>query len=128
MSISKRAGTTRAYPIKADTYFMGNVVVFIDGRGYAVPFENADVIDTAAGVSYIGADNRGGADGELKVETTIGEHKLGNGGDIVESHVGSDAYLSAAETVSISSASNTRPKAGKITQVDDDGVWIHFSV
>lgn len=128
MSISKRAGQTRAYPVKADTYFNGNVVVFLDATGHAVPFANALAADKAVGVSYIGVDNVSGVDGEEKVETTVGEHKLTNAGDITITDVGSDAYFSAVETVSISSATSTRPKAGKITQVDDDGVWIEFGV
>ncbi|UTV30167.1 hypothetical protein [Photobacterium atrarenae] len=125
--VAKRAGNKRAYPVKGNQYIAGNVVVML-AAGLAVPFAAASATDICAGVSTMGVDNSQLADGEQRIEVDVCEFKLRNSGDVDQSHVGSQAYFVDYDTASIDHATNTRPTAGIITQVDDDGVWVKLGV
>ena len=125
--VAKRAGNKRAYPVKSSQYIAGNVVAFL-AAGLALPFVAASASDICAGVSTIGVDNSQGADGAERIEVDVGEFKLRNSGDITHAHVGSKAYFVDADTLSIDHATNSRPTAGDITQVDDNGVWVKLGV
>ena len=56
------------------------------------------------------------------------ETELVEAGDIVAADVGTTAYFVDDSTVSKSHDTNSRPIAGKIIQVDDDGVWVELGV
>ncbi|MGF1688708.1 hypothetical protein L4C36_18820 [Photobacterium japonica] len=127
MSEAKRSGTRRDYPVKGGQYIGGNVVVML-AAGLAVGLASAAPGDSCAGVSSLGIDNRHGVDGESRIGVEVGEHKFQNSGDIINASVGSDAFFADEHSVSLDSATNTRPKAGVITQVDDDGVWVWLGI
>ena len=127
MGEAKRTGTRRDYPVKGGQRIAGNAVVML-AAGLAVGFASAAATDICAGVSNLGVDNTTGFDGESRIGVEVGDHKFLNSGDIDNAKVGEQAFFVDEQTLSLDSATNTRPKAGVITQVDDDGVWVWLGV
>jgi len=79
------------------------------------------------GVTEFDIDNSAGADGAAKGSVRRGCYQFANsaGADqITLASVGDSAYVVDNQTVAKTSATNTRPVAGKIVDVDADGVWI----
>ncbi|EWH09857.1 hypothetical protein DS2_10427 [Catenovulum agarivorans DS-2] len=122
---AKRLSGKRAYPVKAGAVLTGNrPVLLAAGLAIAVTDNNSAL---SAGVATMLADNANGADSAIMVEVDTGEHKFVSA-DITIDDVGSDAYFVDDLNVSIDSDTDGRAKAGKITQVDSDGVWVELGV
>jgi len=123
--LARRSSRKRHYGVKAGKSIDGCVAVFLVA-GIACAFADAPANDTAkfVGVSTLPADNKDGANGEVKVEVEHEEIFFANAGDITEAHIGSKSYFSAINTLSISHNTNSRQVAGTITQVNDNGVWV----
>nr|WP_067289880.1 hypothetical protein [Marinobacterium profundum] len=125
-AIAERLGRKRAYPVKAATVLSQNEPALL-ASGYLTPVSGGT--GTSVGVTTLGADNSTGANGDVRAEVVTGEHKfVNNAADITVSMVGATAYWVDASTVSSSDDTASRPAAGKITQVDSDGVWIDIGV
>lgn len=125
MSIAKRIGVKRAYPVAASTSLHVNKIAVL-AAGLAIPLAAATGTELSAGVVTFAVNNPGAA-GAVRVEVEAGEHKFASS-DIVAADVGATAYFVDDRTVSKSHDTNSRPIAGKITQVDDDGVWVELGV
>ncbi|WP_143869886.1 hypothetical protein [Catenovulum sediminis] len=122
---ARRQSGKRAYPVKAGAVLTGNrPVLLAAGLAIAVTDNNSAL---SAGVATMLADNANGADSAIMVEVDTGEHKFQTS-DITAANVGQTAYFVDDGEVSISSSTNTRAPAGKITQVDTDGVWVELGV
>ena len=96
--------------------------------GYAAPFTTATGL-RSAGRAEEACDNTGGASGAKTVQVRRGVFKFANssGGDLIgDANVGSDCYAVDDQTVALTSATSTRSVAGKIMQVDSDGVWVQL--
>lgn len=68
-----------------------------------------------------------GAGNTRKIKAKSGIFKWGNsaaGDAIAEDDVGKDCYLVDDQTVALTDGTGTRSKAGKVYQVDSDGVWV----
>lgn len=119
-AIASRISGRRSFPVAASTSIKSLAPALLNA-GYLVPVSvNAG---TYVGVTEWPITNDGAA-GALYAEINASEWKYKNVGDITVANVGSAAYFSNESTVSISDATATRPDAGKITQVDSDGVWV----
>lgn len=125
MSIAKRYGAKRAYPMAAATSLHVNTVAVL-AAGLAIGLADAAGTEKCAGVVTFATNNPGVA-GAVRVEVEAGEHKFATS-DIVAADVGTSAYFVDDHTVSKSHDTNSRPIAGKIIQVDDDGVWVELGV
>ncbi|MEE2025034.1 hypothetical protein [Alkalimonas mucilaginosa] len=125
MSIAKRIGVKRAYPVAAATSLHVNTIAVL-AAGLAIPLAQAAGTELSAGVVTFAVNNPGAA-GAVRVEVEAGEHKFTTT-DIVAADVGATAYFVDDRTVSKSHDTNSRPIAGKIIQVDDDGVWVELGV
>lgn len=125
MSIAKRIGVKRAYPVAASTSLHVNTIAVL-AAGLAISLADATGAEKCAGVVTFAVNNTGTA-GALRVEVEAGQHKFLTT-DIVAADVGATAYFVDDRTVSKNHATNTRPIAGKIIQVDDDGVWVELGV
>jgi hypothetical protein len=125
MSIAKRMGVKRAYPVAAATSLHVNAIAVL-AAGLAVGLDAATGTEKCAGVVTFPTSNPGSA-GAVQVEVEAGEHKFATS-DIVAADVGATAYFVDDHTVSNSHDTNSRPAAGKIIQVDDDGVWVELGV
>lgn len=124
---AKRYGTKRAHGLKANQAIAANLPVFL-ASGLAVGFAAATPASLYVGTATLGADATDQPDGSVFIEVDSAETKFTNAGDITIADVGSDAFFSAANNVSADSATNTRVPAGKIIQVDEDGVWVSTGV
>ncbi|MBB3461985.1 hypothetical protein [Rhizobium sp. BK377] len=110
-------------PVKgATTIFQGALVVA--EAGLAVPGKTALNL-IVLGVADQGVANAG-ADGAKKVTTERGTFKFLNlpADAILAGDVGKDCYLVDDQTVAKTNGANTRSAAGKIINVDNDGVFV----
>ncbi|MCG9624635.1 hypothetical protein L1D34_07250 [Vibrio mediterranei] len=122
--LARRTGRKRGYPMKAAVVIAACTLVCLDTSGLAIPAATAGGTDKLAGLAPMQADNSTGANKAVTVEVEHDELLLLNAGDITDADVGSKAYLSAINTVSLSHNTNTRPVAGTIIQLEDGKVWV----
>lgn len=110
-------------PMKGATTILQGAIVVMEA-GLAVPGKTGLNL-VVLGVAPTTAKNTG-ADGEKSVEAKRGTFKFANlGADaILAGDVGKDAYLVDDQTVAKTSGTNTRSVAGKIIQVESDGVFV----
>jgi len=119
-----REGDFMVVPVAANAVIYAGGIT-IEDAGYA----KAGAI--VAGASALGrseeaVDNTGGSDGDKTVKVRRGVFQFANssGNPVAQAHVGGNCYVEDDETVS---SLATSPVAGKVIEVDDDGVWVDFS-
>ena len=72
-------------------------------------------------------DNTGGADGAVKVVVRKGTFRFANsaaGDAVARTEIGKTVYLVDNQTVAKTDGGGTRSPAGKVFDVDAQGVWI----
>ena len=124
----RRDGKQLEPPVAANTKIYGGSIVAIAASGYAVPGSTATT-RKSAGVAECRADNTGGAAGDIRVRVRKGPHVFANSAStdaIALADIGSDCYIVDDQTVAKTSGSSTRSVAGKIFDVDANGVWVNF--
>jgi hypothetical protein len=124
----RRDGRQFTFGVAAATKLPVGVMAAIAATGFMV---NAQAVAAhkVVGVTEFDIDNSGGVDGAIKGSVRKGCYQFANsaGADqITLTSVGDSAYVVDNQTVAKTSATNTRPVAGKIVDVDADGVWIDF--
>ncbi len=122
----ERPGDEFVYQVDGGSRIYAGALVALDNRGYAEPATDA-VNKTAVGVAQEAVNNTGGVDGALTVKVRRGVFKFDNvtGANIVErSDIGGNAYMVDDQTVDTLATGSSI--AGKIVQVDSDGVWIQI--
>lgn len=110
-------------PVKgATTIYQGGLVVM--DAGLAVPGRTAVGL-IAAGVAQHTVTNTG-ADGAKKVLVERGTFKFANHGAdaVTAADIQKDCYIVDDQTVAKTSGSNTRSIAGKVIEVEADGVFV----
>lgn len=125
---SRRDGNQVEPPVAATTRIWGGAIVCINAGGYAVPGATATTL-RAVGVAEGRADNSAGVAGAIRVRCRKGPHRFANSGStdaIALTDVGSDCYIVDDQTVAKTNGTNTRSVAGKVFDVDADGVWVDF--
>ncbi|SEQ24620.1 hypothetical protein SAMN03080615_00880 [Amphritea atlantica] len=120
---AERVGRKRAYGVKAGVTLNANTPTVLDA-GYLTAVTDGSGAALSAGVTTFEVDNSAGSNGSIIAEVVSGEHKFTNSGDIAVTDVGATAYFVNDSTLSIDHATNTLNAAGKIIQVDGDGVWV----
>lgn len=120
--------TRRGFPVAANArLFAGVIAVLAAGLLTAA--------STAVGLKCVGVtrsriDNLGGADGAVTGEVdrgVFGPFANSTSTDqITLAEVGSDCYLVDDQTLAKTNGGNTRSVAGKVWNVDADGVWVEF--
>lgn len=115
-------------PVAATTRIWGGSIVCINTAGYAVPGATSTTLK-AVGVAEDRADNSAGVAGAIRVRCRKGPHRFANSaaGDAIGlADVGSDCFIVDDQTVAKTNGTNTRSVAGKVYDVDADGVWVDF--
>jgi len=100
----------------------------LNAAGFLVPFATATTLKSA-GRAEEQVDNVAGADGDVSCRIATGIFRFGNSasGDLItKADIGADCYGVDDQTVAKTSGSNTRSVAGKIFDVDADGVWVRI--
>lgn len=142
MSLTAPRGTVRK-PAGVETFPVAAGAVCIQGglavlaSGFARPgrvgqggndaARSADAATYIAVGIFIESVTGGVANGDQVVKIQAGEFEFKNsaGADAITlADVGRPAFIVDDDTVARTSAAHTRAPAGRITQVDDDGVWV----
>lgn len=120
-------------PVLANTVLYLGALVCRNADGFGVPGSVSATL-RALGVCYgdqthasVSVNNTGGANGAVfaRVESGIYKFKNSTGADlIVIADVGNDCFILDDQTVAKTSATNARSVAGKVVQVDTDGVLV----
>lgn len=121
-----RSGDMREFPVKAGAKIWQGALVAIDATGHAVA-ASEDAAQRVIGRADETADNTAGADGAIRCRARVAVFRWNNStgvDEIVASDIGGAAFAVDDQTVAKTSASDTRPVAGVIFDVDADGVWI----
>lgn len=122
----RREGARFNDPVAAATTIFAGALVALNAAGNAVRGGTASS-GAARGVAIARADNSGGAAGDISVESERGTFRLKNSaaGDLItRAHIGQPAYIVDDETVALTSNGATRSVAGRIADVDANGVWV----
>lgn len=113
-------------PMATNAVIRAGALVVANATGYAAPGS------TAATLTYIGraeqfVDNTGGADGAKTIIVRRNKaFKWKNSGadPVTQAELMKTVYIVDDETVAKTNGGNTRSAAGKVIQVEADGVWI----
>lgn len=125
----KRDGKTFVGPVAAAKKIFTGALVSIDASGNVTPGATATTLKSG-GVAQETVDNLAGAAGDKTVKYIKGVHKFANSasGDLIaRADIGNDCYIVDDQTVAKTNGTSTRSVAGKIMDVDADGVWINIT-
>jgi hypothetical protein len=126
----ERKGDFMSLPVKAATLLYAGALVCLDATSHAVPGAVATTL-LVIGRCETQADNSAGADGAITARVRRGVFRWDNsaaGDAITLAHVGTDCYIVDDHTVAHTSGSATRSVAGKVFDVDAQGVWVDTRV
>ena len=124
-----RSGDISEPPVAANVVIFAGAQVAINAAGNAVPMSTATTL-VGLGRAEETVDNTGGAAGDKRVRTGRGIYRFANSTStdaITRADIGNDCYGVDDQTVAKTNGANTRSKAGKVFDVDADGVWVKFS-
>lgn len=122
---ARREGNKSTPPMKGSTKIWNGALVVMD-TGLAVPGKAATGLVTL-GIATETVDNTNGGDGDVKVTVERGCFKFFNSTStdaIAAADIGKDCYVVDDQTVAKTNGTNTRSVAGKVVDVDSDGVWV----
>lgn len=113
-------------PVAANAKIYAGSLVVANATGYAAPGS------TATTLTYLGraeqfVDNTGGADGAKTVivrRNKAFQWKNSGADPVTQAELGKVVYIVDDETVAKTNGTNTRSAAGKVIQIDADGVWV----
>lgn len=118
----------RNFAIAASATIYAGALVALNATGFLVPASTATTL-TCVGRAEAYVDNSDGADGDLKVDVGAGVYLFANSAAadlIANTDIGADCYAVDDQTVAKTDGTGTRSVAGKIFDVDADGVWVQF--
>lgn len=123
-----RMGDLLSLPMAAAKKIFGGSLVAKDASGNATPGATATTI-LGMGRAKETVDNSAGSAGDLSCEIEKGIFRFGNSAStdtITQADIGNDCYIVDDQTVAKTSGTSTRSIAGKIFDVDAQGVWVDF--
>lgn len=125
--VPNRSGDHVSHPVKAGVKLYAGALVCLDAAGWAVPGATATTL-TAVGRAEKPVDNTAGANGDVFVLARKAVFRFYNEAtDLVDrTSIGKDCYVVDDATVAKTDGGDpaTRSVAGKVVDVDDDGVWV----
>ncbi len=119
-------GDTFSGPAAAAKHIYQGALVCFDASGNITPGATATTL-TAAGRAEHEVDNSGGSAGDETVRFRKGVFQYANSADtdeITRAEIGDTCYIVDDQTVAKTNGTNTRSAAGKIVDVDANGVWV----
>lgn len=123
----ERHGLHRVFPVAATTHIYAGGMVAVNTNKLLVP-ASATATLKVVGRAEKEVNNIEGAAGAKLCQTAAGIFRYGNApADLITTaDIGSDCYVVDDQTVARTSNANARPSAGKVFDVDADGVWVRF--
>ena len=123
---ARREGEEANHPVAAATKINAGTIVVLNAAG------DAEEGTTATGLKAIGRaeeaiDNSAGAAGDLSIQARKGVFQFANDGSVNRTHLEATCYIVDDQTVAATDGTGTRSAAGKVFDVDSDGVWVEFS-
>lgn len=112
--------------VKGSTTIYAGAMVAVDSTGYAVPAADTSG-HTVIGRAQETVDNSGGSDGDEEIAVAKGVFKYDNAGganDIVQADHGADCHVYDDQTVGKAAGVTNNIVAGKVDDLDSDGVWV----
>lgn len=126
---TRRDGHRISLAMAAVKIFVGAIVCVDTATGFATKGATSTTL-RGVGVAEQTVDNTAGAAGSQQIWfRRDGWFRFANSASadlITTADIGVDAYLVDDQTVAKTSATNTRSVAGRIRDVDAQGVWISF--
>lgn len=125
----RKDGVFRSIPVAASTLIYSGALVCVNSSGLAVP-GSASTTLTAVGVADARADNSSGAGSAINVRVRRGIFCFDNSASadlITEAQIGTTCYVVDDHTVAKTNGSSSRSAAGRVYEVDADGVWVEFT-
>lgn len=116
------------FPVAAATKIFAGAIVCINSSGLATKGATSTTLKTV-GVAQALADNSAGAASAIRVKTRRGCFKFANSTTtdaITLAEVGADCYVVDDQTVAKTNGSSSRSVAGKVRDVESDGVWVEI--
>ncbi len=123
-----RDGKIVSLPVAASVKIYAGALVARDSSGNATPGATSTSL-LGVGRADAQADNSSGSAGDINVEVRKGVFRFGNSSgadEITRADIGSDCYIVDDQTVAKTDGTSTRSVAGKVFDVDSDGVWVRF--
>ncbi len=125
----ERSGDVRELPMKGATKLYAGAMSAVDANGLVVPMSTATTLRGIGRAEKL-ADNSAGANGDIKARVRAGVFQFANSAaadQITAADIGTDCYGVDDQTVAKTNGGNTRSVAGKVFDVDAQGVWVKFS-
>ncbi|HRP19399.1 MAG TPA: hypothetical protein PK925_02120 [Alicycliphilus sp.] len=124
----RRDGGLIEPPVAGGARIFTGALVAINAAGLAVPGSTSTTL-VGAGAALAPADNTLGAAGALRVRVDKRPARFANSAAadaITLADLGKDCFIVDDQTVAKTNGANTRSRAGKVFDVDADGVWVDF--
>ncbi|SIR43120.1 hypothetical protein SAMN05880590_1326 [Rhizobium sp. RU35A] len=124
----ERSGLNRTFPVKGTTTLYAGAMVALNVSGLLVPASAVSTLKVVGRNERLVANT--GADGAVNADVKTGIFRYANSASsdlITLADIGNDAYVVDDQTVAKTSNSSARPVAGKIFDVDAQGVWVKIS-
>ncbi|MFN0185126.1 MAG: hypothetical protein ACKVQR_15035 [Aquabacterium sp.] len=128
-----KLGSRRTLPVAATTLIYAGTIacVFTSGGSVGLLTKGATATNLKAlGVATGRIDNAAGAASAIRGEVEVGvQGPFGNSASsdlIAAKDIGADCFIVDDQTVALTNGGNTRSIAGKVWDVDAEGVWVLF--
>jgi len=122
-----RIGNVFDYPVKAATTCIQGGIAVLDA-GFAAPGRTAVGL-IAVGMTLETVTAVAAGDVSARVEAGIFKFANSTAGDLIaQANVGADCYIVDDQTVALTNGGATRSRAGKVSAVDADGVWVQIGL
>lgn len=126
-STKARIGNVFDYPVKAATTCIQGGIAVLDA-GFAAPGRTAVGL-IAVGMTLETVTAVAAGDASARVEAGIFKFANSAAGDLIaQANVGADCYIVDDQTVALTNGGATRSRAGKVSAVDADGVWVQIGL
>jgi hypothetical protein len=126
----EKNGELIVLPAAAAKKFYVGALAALDAAGRATPGATATTIKGLGRVEKF-ADNSAGSAGAIDVTIRRGIFRFANsaaGDAIAATEIGSDCFIVDDQTVAKTNGTNTRSVAGRVMDVDAQGVWVRLGL
>ena len=124
-----RDGGSYSYPVAASVTCYAGAGAVLDAAGNLKPAVTGTGLVTV-GIFPQRVVNAGSA-GAVEAEVRPGVYRFANSAsadEITAAEIGDDCYWVDDQTVAKTAGTSTRSVAGKVTDVDDIGVWVKLGI